>query len=139
MLETLHLVAFLAMLAVAAYGFYATKAIAIQAIIEGKGLQVALVIGIALVLLVAGLFAIGVAIFPMGMILHGVFAVSLFLCIAFVSRECTEESLKLVKDEKLRKSYRQHYKWAGGLRGENQIAQVDYKHGSVCGFSHCLP
>ena len=72
----------------------------------------------------AGIFALGVAIFPMNhplnadvtssssgsFSLHGFCAVSLFLCIAFVSVFCARATLKETRlDPSLRASYRRKY------------------------------
>ena len=67
----------------------------------------------------AAVFALGVAIFPLGepgqwITIHGVCAVSLFACMVFVSRRtCTEETLKYLEDEILKVKFRRKYMWAG--------------------------
>jgi len=64
----------------------------------------------------AGLLAVGVALFPMpwdcyhhSFSLHGFCAVSFFLCIAFVSAICSRDTLILIKDPKVRARYRKTY------------------------------
>lgn len=72
---------------------------------------------------VAGVCAIGVAVFPMDpncaancmFSLHGTFAVLLFLCIAYVSIACAEDTLRFVQDETKRKHFRRVYKTLGVL------------------------
>jgi hypothetical protein len=60
---------------------------------------------------IAGLSALGVAVFPLqdkpG--LHTVFAITLFLCIAFVAIWCTNETLKYLHSEDDRKKFRRRY------------------------------
>lgn len=72
----------------------------------------------------AGLFAVGVAVFPMNwgcgnacspVNMHGTCAVSLFLCIAFVSLWCAKDTLHLLENEELAASYRKQYRWLGVL------------------------
>jgi len=69
-----------------------------------------------LALNIAGLFAVGIAIFPMAWDCHphsfsphGFCAVSFFLCIAFVSAFCSQDTLALIKDPKVRANYRRTY------------------------------
>jgi hypothetical protein len=64
----------------------------------------------------AGLFAIGIALFPMSWDCyrhsfspHGFCAVSFFLCIAFVSAICSRDTLVLIKDSKVRARYQKTY------------------------------
>lgn len=76
----------------------------------------------------AGLCALGVALFPMtwnyknlcekvlietpkeGLFsLHGIFAVSLFLCIAFVCIRCNKETLELMQDKKIKAKFNRKY------------------------------
>ncbi len=73
---------------------------------------------------IAGVFAIGVAIFPMDrppgdasrwFSLHGFSAVMVFLCIAFVSIWCAKDTLYLLKDETLENRYKKIYATLGGL------------------------
>lgn len=70
----------------------------------------------------AGIFALGVALFPMAwpavsggsrFSLHGIFAVLFFLCIAYVCVYRASDTLSLVKDEKKRERYRVLYKIIG--------------------------
>ncbi|MFK8101252.1 MAG: hypothetical protein AB8G15_01960 [Saprospiraceae bacterium] len=83
----------------------------------------------------AGIFAIGVAVFPMtwrdeagetlyqgielfsigqsAVSLHGVCAVLMFLCIAYVCIWCASDTLALLKEEKRRKLYKKLYKSFG--------------------------
>ena len=72
----------------------------------------------------AGIFALGVAVFPMGsdcvkdcqpFSAHGACAVALFLCIAFVSLFCAKETLHLLKDEQLKARYLMRYRALGLL------------------------
>lgn len=72
----------------------------------------------------AGWFALGVAIFPMNhncgnscppINLHGICAVSLFLCIAFVSLFCAKDTLRFLDSGKLEKKYLLRYRVAGWL------------------------
>lgn len=65
----------------------------------------------------AGVFAVLVALFPMawdapGLPLHGIFAFSFFLCIAYVCIFCASATLPLVKEPR-RGYYRRWYKWLG--------------------------
>jgi hypothetical membrane protein len=69
-----------------------------------------------IVLSLAGLFAVGVALFPMpwdgftnSFSPHGFCAISFFLCIAFVSAFCSRDTLALIKDVKVRARYRNTY------------------------------
>lgn len=66
----------------------------------------------------AGIFAVGVAMVPMEWTcsgechwysMHGVFAASLFLCIAYVSIFCASDTLPALKNEKLEKTFRRRY------------------------------
>ena len=64
----------------------------------------------------AGLLAVGVAVFPMPWDCyhhtfspHGFCAISFFLCIAFVSAVCSRDTLVLIRDKKLRAKYQQAY------------------------------
>ena len=70
----------------------------------------------------AGAFAIGVAILPIEwncgdeckkISWHGFFAISLFLCMAYVCIGCASETLRLLKDEKRKKRYSRIYKFLG--------------------------
>jgi hypothetical protein len=70
----------------------------------------------------AGIFAIGVAFFPMQwncgdactkFSLHGFFAISLFLCMAYVCIRCASETLPLLNDKKVEKRYRKIYNFLG--------------------------
>lgn len=68
----------------------------------------------------AGIFALGVALFPLdveatGITVHGFCAVFLFLCVAFVSVVCARETLYLLKNPKLEASFRRKYYLFGGL------------------------
>ena len=63
----------------------------------------------------AGVLAIGIALFPMpwdcyhhSFSPHGFCAVSFFVCIAFVSAICSRDSLELIKDPKVRTRYRKN-------------------------------
>jgi hypothetical protein len=67
----------------------------------------------------AGIMAVGVAIFPKEWncgencstySLHGVCAVLFFLCIAFVCVRCSPDTLRLIEDEKIRAYFRRLYK-----------------------------
>jgi hypothetical membrane protein len=69
-----------------------------------------------LALNLAGLFAVGVAVFPMpwndqkhSLSLHGICAISFFLCIAFVSAVCSRDTLNLIKNTNVRDTYRRTY------------------------------
>jgi hypothetical protein len=75
---------------------------------------------------VAGVLAIGIALFPMtwpvGSVaqsrffsLHGACAVSFFVCIAIVCIFCASDTLGLIKDEAKRKRYRRSYLIFGAL------------------------
>lgn len=65
----------------------------------------------------AGIFAIGVAIFPMewnnvtssGVSLHGINAVLMFLCIAYVSIFCAPETLSQMDDVKVKAKFKRWY------------------------------
>lgn len=64
----------------------------------------------------AGLLAVGIALFPMSWDCyhhsfspHGFCAVSFFLCIAFVSAICSRDTLVLIRDQKVRARYRKTY------------------------------
>jgi hypothetical membrane protein len=64
----------------------------------------------------AGLFAVGIALFPMSWDCyhhsfspHGFCAVSFFLCIAFVSAICSRDTLLLIRDTKVRAKYYKTY------------------------------
>lgn len=64
----------------------------------------------------AGLLAVGTALFPMSWDCyrhafspHGFCAVSFFLCIAFVSAICSRDTLVLIKDPKVRARYQKTY------------------------------
>jgi hypothetical protein len=72
----------------------------------------------------AGFCAFGVALAPMPwgcdtpyqlVTAHGVFAVSLFLCIAYVTLRCADDTLHLIANEKLRRRYHQRYRALGYL------------------------
>src|ERR1019366_1492241 len=69
-----------------------------------------------LALTLAGLLAVGIAVFPMSWDCyhhsfspHGFCAVSFFLCIAFVSAICSRDTLVLIRDPKVRAKYRKTY------------------------------
>jgi hypothetical protein len=78
---------------------------------------------------VAGIMALGVALFPMAwgtefkgdeiaisgvqFSVHGFCAVALFLCIAYVCIFRAPDTLSLVKPDQLRARYRRTYKWLG--------------------------
>ena len=73
---------------------------------------------------IAGLAAIGVAVFPMKyecgqscpmVNLHGVSAVLLFITTAYVSLKCTKDTLHYLNDKKLEASYLRKYKFIGSL------------------------
>jgi hypothetical protein len=64
----------------------------------------------------AGLLAIGIAMFPMPwdchrhpFSLHGFCAIAFFFCIAFVSAICSRDTLVLIRDPKVRTRYRKAY------------------------------
>jgi hypothetical protein len=64
----------------------------------------------------AGLLAVGIALFPMSwdcyhhsFSLHGFCAISFFVCIAFVSAICSRDTLVLIKDLKVRERYQRTY------------------------------
>jgi hypothetical protein len=64
----------------------------------------------------AGLLAVGTALFPMpwdcyqhSFSLHGFCAISFFLCIAFVSAICSRDTLVLIRDPKVRARYQRTY------------------------------
>lgn len=70
----------------------------------------------------AGIFAVGIAIFPMQWncgadcgkySLHGFCAVSFFLCTAFVCIRCASDTLHLIQDEKIKRRYNLAYKLIG--------------------------
>lgn len=71
----------------------------------------------------AGIFAWGVALFPMGkdptgpwwqhINAHGVSALALFGCIAYVSWKCARDTLYLLPDERIRDQYHKRYKLIG--------------------------
>jgi len=73
----------------------------------------------------AGIFAIGVAIFPMNwkcgesgcppVNLHGICGVLLFICIAYVSLVCAKDTLAYLKNPPLAFSYRNKYRLLGVL------------------------
>jgi len=71
----------------------------------------------------AGLFAVGVAIFPMpwpegsgGVInMHYVCAVLLFICVGIVTLFCTKQTLELVKNQDLREWFKTLYSIAGSF------------------------
>jgi hypothetical protein len=72
----------------------------------------------------AAVFAALVALFPMnidctancGVSLHGIFAILLFVCLAFVSMFCAEATLRYLPPEPgLRPKFRRRYKWLGVL------------------------
>jgi hypothetical protein len=73
---------------------------------------------------IAGCCAVGVALSPMPwgcgtqsqiVTVHGVFAVSLFLCIAYVAIWCADDTLNLIADTKVRQRYHQRYRVLGCL------------------------
>jgi L-asparagine transporter-like permease len=64
----------------------------------------------------AGLLAVGTSLFPMPWDCfdhffspHGFCAISFFVCIAFVSGVCSNDTLELIKDLKVRARYRKTY------------------------------
>jgi len=66
--------------------------------------------------------AFGIALFPMPwdcapscarFTVHGAFAVVLFVCIAYVAIRCTEQTLRYVRDERLKHRYRVVYRISG--------------------------
>jgi hypothetical membrane protein len=64
----------------------------------------------------AGLMAVGIAVFPMrwdchshSFSPHGFCAISFFVCIAFVCAICSRDTLVLIKDPKVRANYRRTY------------------------------
>jgi hypothetical membrane protein len=64
----------------------------------------------------AGLLAVGIALFPMrwdcythSFSPHGFCAISFFICIAFVSAICSRDTLALIKDANVRARYRRTY------------------------------
>jgi hypothetical protein len=64
----------------------------------------------------AGIFSVGVAIFPMewnysdqNFSVHGICAISLFLCMAFVCIFCQSETLREIADDAIRNRFRQRY------------------------------
>lgn len=77
----------------------------------------------------AGMFAWGVALFPMNkdapanfsfdrlldsLSMHGACAVFLFICLIYVVRRCAGETLELdTVPEEIRRRYRRYYKWLG--------------------------
>jgi len=74
----------------------------------------------------AGLFALGVALCPMyaetgyialSNILHFVFAVLLFICMAYTAIFCHEETVQWLTDKKLRQRYRATYHVIGWFMG----------------------
>ena len=75
-----------------------------------------------LLLNLAGVFGIGIALFPMpwgcardcpALSAHRLSAVLFFACIAYVSIRCARETLYLLEDERLRSSYRRKYRFIG--------------------------
>jgi hypothetical protein len=71
---------------------------------------------------VAGVFAIGIAIFPMEwdcgeecnkLSAHGVSAVLFFLSVAYVCLRCASDTLDLMNDENREKRYRMYYRLIG--------------------------
>lgn len=71
---------------------------------------------------IAGALAVGVAMFPMQwrcdgtsplLSLHGICAVSFFLCIAFVSIRCASDTLHLIPDLAVRRRFKQYYTVTG--------------------------
>ncbi|TAM84678.1 MAG: hypothetical protein EPN47_00765 [Acidobacteria bacterium] len=80
---------------------------------------------------IAGLLAVGVAIFPEAaspswITLHGLCAVGLFLCIAFVALFCADNTLDLIKDTDMRNPAKviAHLKLAYKLIGWAMIASM---------------
>ncbi len=70
----------------------------------------------------AGVFAFGVALFPMdwtgnasGLSLHGIFAVLLFLSIAFVCLFCAPETLREMNNKQQKKRFTRSYRLMGVL------------------------
>jgi hypothetical protein len=75
-----------------------------------------------LALNLAGILAIGVALFPMQwdcrdecskFSIHGFCAISLFLCMAYVCIRCASETLRYLNDETVKKRYRKIYNIIG--------------------------
>jgi hypothetical protein len=66
---------------------------------------------------IAGICAIGVAIFPMQSKfgIHGIFAIVLFLCIAFVAIWCTQETLQYLASGEQQKRFKRVYTTLGLL------------------------
>jgi hypothetical protein len=71
---------------------------------------------------VAGVLVVGIAIFPMKwncvadcrkFSVHGFFAVSFFLCIAYVCIRCASDTLSLIPDEELKRRFNRAYKLIG--------------------------
>lgn len=71
-----------------------------------------------LALNIAGLMAVGIALFPMSwscsasgwFSMHGACAVAFFLCIAFVCEFCSEETVKYLDNDDLKAKFRTRYK-----------------------------
>lgn len=72
----------------------------------------------------AGILLVGVALFPMEwncgsscskFSLHGIFAISFFLCIAYVCIFRASDTLHLIQDQAKAKQYQRTYKWLGLL------------------------
>ncbi len=66
----------------------------------------------------AGVFAVLIALYPNawddpGLPFHGIFAVTFFLCIAYVCIFCASATLSLIKDENKRKRYHRLYRFLG--------------------------
>lgn len=66
----------------------------------------------------AGVFAVLIALYPNawddpGLPFHGIFAVSFFLCIAYVCIFCASATLSLIKDANKRKRYHRLYRFLG--------------------------
>ncbi len=63
----------------------------------------------------AGACAIGAALVPAGAILHAIFAIAFFLCVAYVALFRAGDTLHLIKDGDRRRRYRQVYRILGAL------------------------
>lgn len=66
---------------------------------------------------IAGVCALGVAVFPMQSRfgIHGIFAIVLFLCIAFVAIRCTRETLQYLASSDQQKRFKRVYNTLGLL------------------------
>lgn len=78
---------------------------------------------------IAGMFAVGIALFPMPwdcekhtLSIHGICAISFFLCIAFVAAFCSRDTLSLIKDPKVRAQYQKTYRSLAVLMVASPVA-----------------